>query len=235
MESQTIETLYFEYVFHFPDGETKNYKVEIDKETKTIICSSCRANIDAFWSDLGFYQCNNCTLDVIKFPKCPIALNLQSIVEVFYTHTSIEEVEIEIHAPQRTYKKKTTLQYGLQSLFGLLMASSGCPNMKFLSPMVLFHLPFADVEETLLRSASFFLMKQFFNKLDNKEYDFSLEGLKNHYRKVEKVNKGILNRIRAVEDMGEASQNAIIILNAFAQMFKFQHEFDLGMLHYIFK
>ncbi len=235
METQTIDTICYEYIFHFADGESKNYKIEIDKKTKIILCSNVRAQEDIYWSDLGFYKCSNCPLDVLQVPKCPVALNLQSIVEVFHKHTSIDEVDIEIHSPQRTYKKKTSLQLGLQALFGLLMASSGCPNLKFFAPMVLFHMPFADVEETLLRAASFYLLKQFFNKNDNKKYDFSMEGLKEHYKEVEKVNKGILTRIRAIEDMGEASQNAIITLNTFAQMFSFQHEYDLWMLKYIFQ
>ncbi len=235
MESQTVETLTFEYIFTFPDGEKKNYKIEIDKGTKNIICSSYQAQEGVYWSDLGFYQCSNCPLDPVNTPKCPVALNLQSVIEVFSKSSSIDEVDVEVRAHQRTYKKTTTLQYGLQALFGLLMASSGCPNLKFLSPMALFHMPFADVEETLLRSASFYLMSQFFKKLENKDFDFSLEGLKGHYKEVEKVNKGILARIRAVDEMGEASQNAIIILNAFAQMFEFQHEYDLWLLKYIFK
>lgn len=234
MQHQTIDTLPFEYIFSFPNGEIKNYKIEINKENKTILCTSYPVNKDVYWSDLGFYKCINCPLDPLDVPKCPVALHLQSLVEVFAAFSSIEEVTIEVRVPQRTYKKTTSLQYGLQALFGLLMASSGCPNLKFLSPMVLFHLPFADVEETLLRSASFYLLNQFFNKLDNKEYDFSLEGLKEHYKGVEKVNKGILSRIRAVEDMGEATQNAIIILNTFAQMFEFQHEYDLWLLKYVF-
>ena len=235
MESQTTETVTYEYIFHLPDRETKNYKIEIDKKTKTILCSNARAQEGIYWSDLGFYKCSNCPLDVLQIPKCPVALNLQSLIEIFDKYASIEEAEIEVRVPQRTYKKKTSVQIGLQALFGLLMAASGCPNLKFLSPMVLFHLPFADVEETLLRSASFYLLKQFFNKIDNKEFDFSLEGLKNQYQEVEKVNKGILARIRAIEDMGEASQNAIITLNTFAQMFSFQHEYDLWMLKYIFQ
>jgi len=235
MESQTIETLAYEYVFHFPGGEEKSYKIEIDKKTKVILCRSTPVNQDIYWSDLGFYQCSNCPLDVLNVPKCPVASNIQSLIEVFSPYASIDKVDIEIHAPQRTYKKRTSLQEGLQSLFGLLMASSGCPRLKFLSPMVLFHLPFADVEETLLRSASFYLLKQFFNKNDNKFSDFTMEGLKQSYQEVEKVNQGILNRIRAIEDMGEASQNAIITLNTFAQMFSFQHEYDLWMLKYIFQ
>lgn len=235
MEIQTVQTLSFEYIFTFSGGESINYKIEINKETKTILCASYQVNEDVYWSDLGFYKCSNCPLDTVIVPKCPVALNLQSLIEMFSKYSSVEKVNVEIRTEQRAYSKKTTLQYGLQALFGLLMAASGCPNLRFLSPMVLFHLPFANMEETLLRSASFYLLKQFFNKLDNIKFDFSLDGLKDHYKEVEKVNQGILNRVRAVENMGEASQNALIILNAFAQMFEFQHQYDLWLLKYIFK
>jgi len=235
MDAQTVHTLYFEYIFNFPNEKKINYKIEISKEKKKIICTNWRTDPTVFWSDLGFYQCENCPLDVLKNPKCPVAVNIQSLVEIFYNHKSIELVDVTVIAPQRIYKKRTTLQIGLQSLFGLLMAASGCPNLQFLSPMVLFHLPFADIEETLLRSASFYLLQQFFNKLDGKNFEFSLNGLKKHYENVEKVNQGILKRIRAIENMGEASQNAIVTLNIFAQMFSFQHQYDLNMLKYIFQ
>jgi len=236
MRGPSDNLLEIEYVFLFKkDTSIQKYKIAIDKEQKKIISYSWEPDEHVSWSNLGFYKCVCCTLDESLHPKCPIALNLQSLIEVFADHQSIEEIELQIHVPHRTYKKETTLQYGLQALFGLLMASSGCPHMKFLAPMALFHMPFSDTEETLLRSAFFYLMNQFFKKLDGKSFDFSMEGLKKHYADVERVNEGIIARIRGIEHLGEANENALVILNTFAQMFSFQYAYDLKMLKYIFQ
>jgi hypothetical protein len=173
-------------------------------------------------------------LSKAKYPKCPVAFNLHSLVEVFKDRISYEEVSVEIISNQRSYKKETTLQIALQSLFGILMAASDCPNMKFLSSMAIFHLPFASFEETILRAASFYLLKQYFQKASNQYYDFSMDGLKKQYEDVEIVNQGLLERIQSIETEGDASLNAITTLNAFAQMFSLQYELDLASLQYVF-
>ena len=225
----------FEYVFYLAEGDIRKYLVEIDKKRRTLINAKMMEPDSVQWTDLSFHQCSICPLKESEYPKCPIAWNLHSIIETFGDQISFQEVEVEIITNQRIYKKSTSLQIGLQSLFGLLMASSNCPKLHFLSPMTLFHLPFATFEETILRSASFYLLKQFFNKSDGKEYNFSMEGLKQQYEEVETVNQDFLGRIQAIEMDGDASLNAINTLNAFAQMFSLQYEINLESLHYIFK
>jgi len=230
-----LEIEKFEYVFYLAEGDIRKYLVEIDKKRRTLINAKMMEPDSVQWTDLSFHQCSICPLKESEYPKCPIAWNLHSIIETFGDQISFQEVEVEIITNQRIYKKSTSLQIGLQSLFGLLMASSNCPKLHFLSPMTLFHLPFATFEETILRSASFYLLKQFFNKSDGKEYNFSMEGLKQQYEEVETVNQDFLGRIQAIEMDGDASLNAINTLNAFAQMFSLQYEINLESLHYIFK
>ena len=225
----------FEYVFYLAEGDIRKYLVEIDKKKRTLINAKMMEPDSVQWTDLSFHQCSICPLKEPEYPKCPIAWNLHSIIETFGDQISFQEVDVEIITNQRIYKKSTSLQIGLQSLFGLLMASSNCPKLHFLSPMTLFHLPFATFEETILRSASFYLLKQFFNKSDGKEYNFSMEGLKQQYEEVETVNQDFLGRIQAIEMDGDASLNAINTLNAFAQMFSLQYEINLESLHYIFR
>ncbi|PIE89355.1 MAG: hypothetical protein CR997_11545 [Acidobacteria bacterium] len=236
MNESNDKILNIEYIFHLlKDGSVRRFAIEICKVKKKIVSTSWSAESASSWSDLSFHQCSNCPLDSSVVSKCPIALNLQAPIECFADHISIEEIELEIHVPQRTYRKRTRLQYGLQAFYGLLMASSGCPNMKFLAPMAIFHTPFSDMEETLLRTAFFYLMNQFFKKLDGQPYEFSIEGLKEHYRGVEKVNLGIIERTSEIEHLGEANQNAIVVLNSFAQMFSVNSALDLKMLKYIFE
>ena len=65
------------------------------------------------------------------------------------------------------------MEIAIRSLIGLIMALSGCPHMEFFKPLARFHLPWASLEETTLRSASIYLLMQFFknpgkNQLENK-------------------------------------------------------------------
>ena len=229
-----MKTIFFEYIIYFPDKTVRNYKVEIDKKSRRIVNTDIDAEDDADWTNLEYCQCENCPLVNKDYPKCPVAHNLFSLIEAFKDRISFEEVIVEINSEQRTYKKQTTLQIALQSLFGVLMAASGCPNMHFLSSMALFHLPFASFEETILRAASFYLLKQFFQKNNNDAYDFSMGGLKKQYEAVEVVNQGLLERIQSIEIEGDASLNAITTLNAFAQMFSLQYELDLASIQHVF-
>lgn len=229
-----MDTIFFEYIIHFSDQEVRHYRVEIDKKTRRIIQSDKNYHDSVDWTNLSYCKCSNCPLKITEYPKCPIAFNLHSLVEVFKDRISYEEVSVEIISNQRSYKKETTLQIALQSLFGILMAASDCPNMNFLSSMAIFHLPFASFEETILRAASFYLLKQYFQKASNQYYDFSMDGLKKQYEDVEMVNQGLLERIQSIETEGDASLNAITTLNAFAQMFSLQYELDLASLQYVF-
>ncbi|KPA18943.1 hypothetical protein MHK_000880 [Candidatus Magnetomorum sp. HK-1] len=229
-----MESIFYEYIIYFPDETIRRYRVDIDKKNRRIINTSANLEDDVEWTDLEHCQCENCPLNKNIYPKCPVAHNLYSLIEVFNDQISFEEVSVEIISDQRTYKKDTTLQIALQSLFGILMAASDCPNMNFLSSMALFHLPFASFEETILRAASFYLLKQYFQKRNNLFYDYSMDGLKKQYEAVEKVNQGLLERIQSIETEGDASLNAITTLNAFAQMFSLQYELDLASIQYIF-
>lgn len=229
-----MNIIFFEYIIYFQDKTVRNYRVEIDKKTRRIANTDIDTEDDVEWTNLDYCQCENCPLNKTSQTKCPIAHNLYSLIEIFKDRISFEEVSVEINSDQRIYKKQTTLQIALQSLFGILMAASGCPNMNFLSSMALFHLPFASFEETILRAASFYLLSQFFHKNNNKPFDFSMDGLKKQYEAVEKVNQGLLERIQSIEVEGDASLNAITTLNAFAQMFSLQYELDLASIHYVF-
>jgi hypothetical protein len=232
-----LEIFNIEYDFFFDDDKTNviNYKLVIDKNTKTIVESNFTADSNQSWTDLDFYQCNNCPLKVESTLKCPIAVHLNSLVKTFSDKISYTEIEIQVITDQRTYSKKASFQYGLQSLFGLVMATSGCPHMQFFSKMALFHLPFSNMEETMIRATSFYLLDSYFNQNLTEEDAFNLDGLKKIYNQVEEVNHGIIRRIRSIIQEGDATQNAISTLNSFAQMFNVQYEIDLQSYSYIFK
>ena len=62
--------------------------------------------------------------------------------------------------------------------------------------MAWFHLPFANIDESLFRSASTYLLGQFSRRSPATIPDFSLEKIKDHYLHIEQVNHHMLERIR---------------------------------------
>ena len=111
---------------------------------------------------------------------------------------------------------------------GLLMPTSGCPRMAFLKPMARFHLPFSTFEETMVRSLSFYLMRQACRD-SNEQEDFTVTSFLKSYEGVSEVNHGLLERIKDIGLSGDADQNAIVILDTFAQMLvlnSFRRHFD---------
>jgi len=229
-----METIYFEYRFKFADKDTIEYSVAINKQTKTIIHSNINNSNLPEWTKLDFLKCSHCPLSANTHPNCPVAVRLSNLIVTFKNHSSIEEVNIEVETQERTYSNKTRLQYGLQSLFGLLMAASGCPRMAFLAPLVISHLPFAKIEDTLIRVSSTYLLSQFFKNLDGEVPDYTMEGLMEQYQDVNIVNQGIVKRIKSIGQTGDAAVNAITILDAFAQYFNLEFKFDLQQIKYLF-
>lgn len=224
-----------EYIFYFSNRNIRKYKISVDKKTKRIVNSNFSSTNDLEWTNLEFCKCQNCSLNSEENTKCPMAVHLNSLVTAFSDKISYNEIDITVITDQRTYKKNATFQYGLQSLFGLVMATSGCPHMEFFSQMALSHLPFSNMDETMTRATSFYLLSQYFKKQDCKDYDFSMHGLKNIYNEIEQVNHGIIKRIRSKVQAGDANQNAIATLNSFAQMFNVQYEINLENISYQFK
>jgi hypothetical protein len=122
-----------------------------------------------------------------------------------------------VHTKERTYFKETDLQTGIQSIFGLIMATSGCPHMDFLKLMARYHLPFSSLDETMVRALSFYLLKQAAKETIGKSGDFKLKELTAKYEMVNKVNQGIILRLRSLGG-GDADRNALVILDTFAQL-----------------
>jgi hypothetical protein len=113
------------------------------------------------------------------------------------------------------------------------MATSGCPVMDILKPMARFHLPFATVEESIFRSISVYLLRQYFIYLQEKECDFQLEKVKSCYREIELVNNGMFKRINSASKL-DADNNAIIILNCLSQLLQLELDDNLQSLQPFF-
>jgi hypothetical protein len=224
--------LRFKYHFDFPDGSTKDYHLALDPRTLSLL----REDSDrepAEWTRLEFEQCHCCPLTVASHPRCPITLNIMELVYNFMDLFSYHDCTVTCETAERRYSKETSVMEGLSTIFGVVMATSDCPIMEFLKPMARFHLPFATIEETTVRTASMYLLAQYFRFKDQPGMKFDFKILERHYTKVQQVNEGLLRRINSVSSE-DAEKNAIITLHSLSQFLSMEIDYSLGGLEPIF-
>jgi hypothetical protein len=215
------------YIFEFEDGSSWKYELRFDDKNRFIHKPAEKINP---WTNLEFNKCSNCPLKKEQSPQCPVARGLEQVVEDSKSTLSFTKAKMKVVTPERTYEKNAATQDGLRSIFGMIMASAGCPHLDWFRPLARFHLPFADIEETLFRTLSLQLLEDFLN---DGELSNSSERLKEKYRTVETVNHGFVKRIRSY-CKGDADKNAIAALDVFVQMFPYHLESDFKALRAYF-
>ena len=209
------KSYWINYEFQLEGGRTKGFDIEIDQETMTAVHP--KKGGEPEWTRLEYKQCGCCPLSKNEHPKCPIAVNISDLVDAFKDVFSSELCTVRCTTPERTYLKKTMIQEGLFSIFGIINATSLCPIMKPLKPMARFHLPFSTLEETIIRSTSFYLLGQYFENKRNKAADFDLSKLDEHYDRIRMVDERILERITSLTEK-DAGKSAFVALNSLAQL-----------------
>ena len=218
------------YNFLFPDGSRKLFQIILDETAhyrnngKTILPE---------WTQLSYTRCPHCRLPEDTVGHCPIAVNIADLVASFKDIASYGDCTVSCISADWMVSKDTIVQDGLSSIMGIIMATSGCPSLDLLRPMAWFHLPFANVDESLFRSASTYLLRQYFLVQSGEAPDFSLEKIKEHYLNIEHVNHGILDRIRHAT-VQDADRNAIVILNSLAQILGMEVDESLETLRPLF-
>ncbi len=224
--------LVFQYVFDYGDGKKKAFTIRLDGHTLNYLPDHEVRPTE--WARLENHQCENCPLDKIKHPFCPIAQNIVQILDSFDEDYSYEELMITVKTPARDYCARTSLQRGLSAMLGIYMVSSGCPIMANLKPMVRYHLPFATVEETVYRAASTYLLGQYFKYKRGDTPDWDLQELVRIYEEVQKVNVAMAARLRS-SHAKDANINALIVLDVFAKELPQNIEHSLENLSYLFE
>jgi len=222
----------FHYHFIFPDGGVKEYPIALDPNTLSLL----REDMDREppeWTQLTFEQCECCPLTADINLWCPIALNIMELVHNFKDLFSYHDCTVTCETTERSYSKNTSVMEGLSAIFGVIMATSDCPVMEFLKPMARFHLPFATIEETTVRTASMYLLAQYFRFKDQPGMKFDFKTLEKHYARVQQVNEGLLRRINSVSSE-DADKNAIITLHSLSQFLSMEIDYSLGGLESIF-
>ncbi len=193
------------YEFKLENGNTHSF--EVDQNRNPLDFSNIKER--ALWTDLEFCQCPNCPLSKKDMPSCPAALDLQNAIIQFRDTRSYDRAEVRVSTPARDYVKQTDVQSGLQSYMGLVMASSACPILNKFRGAAKYHLPFAGLDETLMRNVGFYLLKQHFLLKQGKETDFLLTGLNAVYVAVNEVNLAFQGRLAEAARL-DSTLNALV-------------------------
>ncbi|MBC2693744.1 MAG: hypothetical protein HF982_00370 [Desulfobacteraceae bacterium] len=228
-----MEIISFKYIFDLPEGRQVQMDIQLDSQSLNII-NNCPYVLPE-WAALDFYQCPHCPLSVTTHTHCPLAANLVNIIKHLDTLHSYHQIRVKVVMKNRTITQDTTIQKGLSSLMGLLIATSGCPHTTFFKSMARFHLPLADEDETISRVTSMYLLAQYFLRNEGKPADFDLKGLMEIYDNMHMVNATIAKRLRAASKT-DSAVNAIVLLDVFTFVLplsiktylqKIRHLFDL--------
>ncbi len=200
------------YRFEFDDGKAWQYNLRFDNQNSLQQFDETPVKD---WARLEYHKCTHCPLNTVSNQYCPVAENIDHIVEDSKDIVSYTEVNVSVVTPEREYRKRCAVQQGLLSLFGLVMATSDCPHLLWLRPLARFHLPFATIEEALFRALSLQLSSEFFNK-NRLDIELSKQQLSDSYEKVSILNHCFIERIRSYCS-GDADKNAIAALDLWVQ------------------
>lgn len=217
------------YEFEFEDKTTWKYDLQFDEEQRLVPLQSKTVRP---WTQLSHHKCSHCPLKSADHPQCPVARDIDSIVEESKGCFSYKVAKVTVRTPERDYVKTGATQQGLQSIFGLIMASSACPHLAWFRPLARFHLPFAALDETLFRVLSLQLLSEFFSK-QRLEAAASTENIAKLYKAVEIVNHTFIGRVRSYCS-GDADKNALAGLDLFAQLFELHQQSDFKPLQKYF-
>ncbi|MEI7733185.1 MAG: hypothetical protein WCO56_26680 [Verrucomicrobiota bacterium] len=205
-----------EYHFQLEDGTRKEFKIALDR------CFTPEIDAQAHpqWTRLEYRRCSNCPLANSQFQHCPAAVDVARIIHDFSAMVSFGKTKVWVRTPEREYHHDCDIQKGLNSILGLVMATSGCPILSNLRPLANFHLPFATPEETIFRTVGAYLIKQYFVQEAGGVPDFKLNGLSQLYQDLVELNTCFVGRIREASTK-DANINAFIRLDSFSLLVLF--------------
>lgn len=218
-----------EYQLELGNGTALSYQVKIDRES--LISEVTIPDPLPDWVRLDYGKCGNCELK--GSDHCPIAVRLAEPIRRFGKLDSPAPCTITVITPERSYVKRSDVQDALRSLFGLLMATSGCPSMQPFKYMARYHLPFATIDETISRITCTYLMRQFFRHNNQLEMPVDLKEIETLYHTMQSLNEGMTKRLRSVAK-GDGLVNAIVILNTYSSLIPIIIDEELSKLKSLF-
>jgi len=228
MENKKRNSFYINYKFCFENGEEKVFPLDIDSDSLSLITDFGAEHPE--WTKTKNIGCEDCSTGETY---CKLALTIDYFIKQFDKIPSYENVKVYVETENRTYFKQTSAQAAVGAIFGILMTTSGCPILGKLKPMVKYHLPFADIEETEYRVFSMYMLLQYFRHTKGLKTDFDMEELKATYEQIRKINVKIAKSIANLEKM-DTSINAVVVLNNFADSVTFSLESKLDDIEKLF-
>lgn len=227
------DSLSVRYTLDFPDGKHEVFELAFDPES--VALRGEEASDPPAWTALEFEQCPNCPLSTAEHSVCPAAAalgRLVSVVDRIYAH---ETVDVTVETDSRTISRRdATIQSAVGSLMGLIMATSGCPQLSFFRPMARFHLPFASPEETIYRATSSYLLMVYIARMDGDDLPFDLDGLADVYEEVQTVNRAFADRLRKASE-ADGAVNSLVSLDILAQVLPMAIEDQLAEIRHVFE
>jgi hypothetical protein len=226
------EPLRIRYRFDLPDGSQKTLEFSFDPTTFKL--QNPPPADPPFWTELKFNRCANCPLNEQEHPHCPAALQMAGALEPLKALVSFDTVGVTVLQFERKVYAETTVQQAMSSVFGLIMATSGCPWTDRLRPMARFHVPFAGETETLYRSVSMYLLSQEFVPREKRGAGAGgFAALEELYRNLHVVNRDMSRRLGAAATTDPA-RNAIALLDSFTLLLPAALERSLDELQPLF-
>jgi hypothetical protein len=222
---------FIQYRFTLTDDSQEIFNIELDSATLSLLAPLPARKPS--WTKLEFHQCPHCPLKPETDPFWPLAVSLVNIVNRFDGWLSYDKVHLDVLTDERSISEDTTVQRGIGSLMGLVIATSGCPHTAFFKPMAKFHLPLASTEETIYRATSMYLLAQYFMKREGQSAELELDGLQVIYRNMQTVNAAILGRLRSATET-DSSVNAVIVLDIYAKTVEVLIEKSLKSIRHLF-
>lgn len=167
--------------------------------------------------ELEFHQCPGCTLSVDETPFCPVAFNLGRVLVPFKEDRPDRRITTVVTFREKQIGKQCELKEGLNSLAGLIMATSGCPMLDVFRPMAYIHQPFASMEETFFRAISGYMVAQFVRSAHGKEPVLHLDGLTKIYGNISQLNRAFKQRLAEFHGVKE-NVSELVLLEMFAKI-----------------
>lgn len=210
-----------EYRITLDDEHEFSYRIELERQYDPQIAAQAPR-----WTRLENNRCSNCPLSTAQYSHCPAAVDLHRVIEDFRGLPAFKKVSVQVRTPEREYIKHAGLEEGLRALLGVIMATSACPLLGRLKPMAQQHLPFASNQEFILRAASLYLMRQYFNFREGRHADWELKGLVKQFQQLQLVNQAFWQRIHETCE-GDSNLKAFLSFFSMASSMSYSLEAQL--------
>lgn len=206
----------YHYRFDLETDYVLDFDIELDPDS--LAFAGLPEGMAAMPVEEGLFPCAGCPIEDSGVRACPVIENISPYLSKFRGMVSYDKVRVTVESRDRFVShKEVSLQQSISSMIGIIMVTSGCPDLDKLRPMVRLHLPMSSVDETMYRAVSTYLLAQYMRNVRGLEPDWDLDGLIGIYQRIEQINHDLSGWMR-LDSSDDTSTNALIILDIFAKM-----------------